>query len=233
MNLRNSKRIFNILFSSLLFFSSFLVLTCTPGLGTQVDTKSPSVYITSPSTKSTLNSAFTVTGTASDDLAVSKVTVTFKDIATSKTYGPFSANLSEGNWSLDVRTSGKIIDLNGEKLPDGDYNVTVSASDASGHVSAADVVYTVDTTPPTVLLTSPTSYATTPQFSKTITVKGEVYDKTTKDMMNKSLVPDGYERTNIWRFNPETKSKHPAPFPIELPKNLIQRSCLRLKDSQV
>ena len=50
----------------------------------------------------------------------------------------------------------------------------------------------------------------------------KILRNTPKDIMNKSLVPDGYERTNIWRFNPETKSKHPAPFPIELPKKLIQ-----------
>lgn len=38
----------------------------------------------------------------------------------------------------------------------------------------------------------------------------------------KSLVPDGYERSNIWYINPETKSRHPAPFPEELCDNLIK-----------
>lgn len=37
-----------------------------------------------------------------------------------------------------------------------------------------------------------------------------------------SKVEDGYERTNIWKINPETKSKHPAPFPEELAENLIK-----------
>ena len=43
-----------------------------------------------------------------------------------------------------------------------------------------------------------------------------------KFIKNDSLVDDGYERTNVWEFNPETKSKHPAPFPIELPEKCIK-----------
>ena len=42
-----------------------------------------------------------------------------------------------------------------------------------------------------------------------------------KFLKNKDLVEDGYERTNVWEFNPQTKSKHPAPFPIELPSKCI------------
>jgi len=37
-----------------------------------------------------------------------------------------------------------------------------------------------------------------------------------------SKVDDDYERTNVWKINPETKSKHPAPYPIELVDNLIK-----------
>ena len=37
-----------------------------------------------------------------------------------------------------------------------------------------------------------------------------------------SKVDDGYERTNVWKINPETKSKHPAPYPETLVDNLIK-----------
>ena len=43
-----------------------------------------------------------------------------------------------------------------------------------------------------------------------------------KVLQNSSLVQDGYERTNIWRMNPETRSKHPAPFPLELSDKLVE-----------
>ena len=40
--------------------------------------------------------------------------------------------------------------------------------------------------------------------------------------MAKSLVGDGYERTNVWEINPETKSKHSAPFPLELSDKVVK-----------
>ena len=36
-----------------------------------------------------------------------------------------------------------------------------------------------------------------------------------------SLVSDGYEMTNVWKMNPETKSEHSAAFPLELSNKLI------------
>ena len=43
-----------------------------------------------------------------------------------------------------------------------------------------------------------------------------------KDLKNNSLVGDGYERTNVWRMQPETYSKHSAPFPEALPDKIIK-----------
>lgn len=37
-----------------------------------------------------------------------------------------------------------------------------------------------------------------------------------------SKVEDDYERTNIWKINPETKSPHPAPYPELLVEKLIK-----------
>jgi DNA modification methylase len=37
-----------------------------------------------------------------------------------------------------------------------------------------------------------------------------------------SKVEDGYERTNVWKINPDTKSKHPAPYPVSLVDKLIK-----------
>lgn len=42
-----------------------------------------------------------------------------------------------------------------------------------------------------------------------------------KHLKESDLVPDGYERTNVWHINPDTRSKHSAPFPIELPRKLV------------
>ena len=43
-----------------------------------------------------------------------------------------------------------------------------------------------------------------------------------KVLRKDSLVTGEYEKTNLWYINPETRSKHPAPFPLELPSKLIK-----------
>lgn len=42
------------------------------------------------------------------------------------------------------------------------------------------------------------------------------------EIKQQSLVCGEYERSNVWAINPETKSKHPAPFPKELSDKLIR-----------
>jgi DNA modification methylase len=44
----------------------------------------------------------------------------------------------------------------------------------------------------------------------------------TGELKASSLVTGGYERSNVWRINPDTNSQHPAPFPAELSGRLIQ-----------
>ena len=43
-----------------------------------------------------------------------------------------------------------------------------------------------------------------------------------KNILEQSLVKKEYERSNCWYMQPETKSKHSAPFPIELPTKIIE-----------
>jgi DNA modification methylase len=43
-----------------------------------------------------------------------------------------------------------------------------------------------------------------------------------RDIVEGSKIADGYERTNVWRINPATGSKHPAAFPRELAEKVIQ-----------
>lgn len=42
------------------------------------------------------------------------------------------------------------------------------------------------------------------------------------EIKEKSLIKEEYERSNVWYINPETKSKHPAPYPEELCEKLIK-----------
>jgi DNA modification methylase len=46
------------------------------------------------------------------------------------------------------------------------------------------------------------------------TYKGEIKER--------SLVSGDYDRSNVWYINPKTNSKHPAPYPVELPEKIIK-----------
>ena len=41
-------------------------------------------------------------------------------------------------------------------------------------------------------------------------------------MIEDSKISDGYERTNVWKINPSTNSKHPAAFPKELAEKIVR-----------
>ena len=43
-----------------------------------------------------------------------------------------------------------------------------------------------------------------------------------REIIEKSKIADGYEKTNIWRIQPNTNSKHPAAFPKELAEKVIR-----------
>lgn len=43
-----------------------------------------------------------------------------------------------------------------------------------------------------------------------------------KQVVEDSKIADGYEKTNVWKINPATNSKHPAAFPKELAEKIIR-----------
>jgi DNA modification methylase len=42
-----------------------------------------------------------------------------------------------------------------------------------------------------------------------------------QDLVRRSKIPDGYERTNVWRIKPAHSKDHPAIFPLELADRVI------------
>ena len=158
-----------------LSFISLLFMTCDPGLGKAVDTQAPKVSINFPETKSVLKGGFVMKGVASDEVKVASCDVIFKDINSPNEY-KFKANFANDEFSIALNTPKADGSF---EIPDGDYNVTVKVSDAYRN-STADVVYTIDNTAPTVLITSPNSYSESnwPNMYKTFSIKGEVYDAT-------------------------------------------------------
>lgn len=169
---KNLIKLSRILFS---LFITCLFMTCDPGLGKAVDTQAPKVSIDYPAPKEVLKDSFTMTGVASDEVKVASCEVAFRNIKTGSVY-KFPANVANDKFSVTINTPKPDGSF---ELPDGDYNVTVSVSDAYRD-STQDIVYTIDNTAPTVLITSPNSYSESnwPNMYKTFSIKGEVYDAT-------------------------------------------------------
>lgn len=165
-----------------------LFMTCDPGLGKAVDTQAPKVEVKYPATKSVLKGGFTMTGVASDEVNVASCEVTFSLIKNPEIKYHFNATVTDDEFSVAInnpKADGSF------EIPDGDYNVTVTVSDAYRN-STTDVVYTIDNTAPTVLLTSPNSYSESnwPNMYKTFNIKGEVYDATTIQTVTVYLVDE-------------------------------------------
>ncbi len=43
-----------------------------------------------------------------------------------------------------------------------------------------------------------------------------------QDIVKKSKIPDGYDKTNVWKITPKFSKKHPAIFPVELAEKVIK-----------
>lgn len=50
----------------------------------------------------------------------------------------------------------------------------------------------------------------------------KIFKSYSGDTLENSLVKGNYERSNVWYIHPETKSKHLAPYPVELSDKVIK-----------
>jgi hypothetical protein len=128
-----------------------------------LDATAPLVVITSPSDGSTTNVNVTVIGKVTDNLSgVASLTLQLgSELPVPVTFD------SAGNYTY-------LTSLPADGSADGSHTVRLQATDAAGNVSPiAQVSFTLDTTPPTIVITNPTAALTT---SSNFTISGQVSD---------------------------------------------------------
>ncbi|MDD5686204.1 MAG: Ig-like domain-containing protein, partial [Elusimicrobia bacterium] len=116
-----------------------ITVTCTPP-----DTTPPSIVITSPANSATLTaSLLTISGTASDNIGLSKVEVKLG------AGGTYASATGTNPWSGSVTLVG------------GSNTIYAKATDTTGNITETSitVTYVPDTTPPTIAITSPANGA--------------------------------------------------------------------------
>ena len=160
--------------------------SCKVGLGGTIDIKPPTNEITYPPKNAVVRSAFVIAGTCSDDTQVKSVTVSITNTGTKRSYGPFEAELSDDkkSWSITLNKEKRNVSNHpyaGWDYPDGKYSVTAYATDAEDKRSDVTAnAFTIDNTPPVLILTSPSSSAALEpdKFGRTISFTGTYAEDT-------------------------------------------------------
>lgn len=138
----------------------FSIFSCDVGLGEAVDTEPPSVEISTPLANDKIRGTFTMSGSCSDEQGVKSVEIQFSSIDDSTgivSYYPsenkfFKASLKEDNTKWEC-----VIDPQKNKIPDGSYEASVVVIDKAGRNSKQKKSFSIDNTPPLVVLTRPSA----------------------------------------------------------------------------
>ncbi len=166
------KGLLGILAFSALAAACLLLTTCNifkSGLGPKVDVTPPELVITTPVQGAYVHGTVVLAGTAADDIGVASLVVSYPTNGGGTAQK--TATLSGNQWTVSLPSGGA-----GE-LAEGKSTITVTAKASSGKASTASVLAYVDNTPPTVLVTTPTTYGVTPPiYSSYVDIEGEAYD---------------------------------------------------------
>jgi len=165
--------------------SAMLILTsCEIGLGSAVDTEVPTITLTQPEADSIVYDKFVMTGAWTDDLSLKAVTIQFKDVNdNTKIYGEYEAQLTgtdtAGEWTCEIDP----IAIN---LPDGPYVATATAYDNAEHSAIATTTFSVDNTPPLIVLENPTTTSIDKpnSYGQSFTVTGKAADDSDVDSID-------------------------------------------------
>lgn len=182
------KNVLSVFAVILTVFCGFF-LSCEVGLGDSIDTKAPAVEITSPSADYIVRDEFTMSGTWSDDGELKEIDVVLKNTSTKKQYpetDSFKATIiKEGGKDGGIWTC-KINPLSESKIPDGSYEVSVTAIDTAGNKTGATKGFVIDNTPPLLSLTRPSTKfsddgSSADSYGQDFSITGSVMDSSDVD----------------------------------------------------
>ena len=162
----------NFIAKACFFILVFLVsiISCEVGLGSAVDTEAPKLSIESPTVDSVIRDKFAIKGTWSDDGSIDSIVAELK-----RTDGYGTTIKLEGTNTVNETIEGKsgtwevIVDYKEADLKDGTYQATVTIKDKGKHETSQNTTFTIDNTPPVLILTKPNSKPT----DETLSVYGQ------------------------------------------------------------
>ncbi len=149
--------------------------TCNLGVGETVDVLPPELAIVYPSPIDNIiiRDEFIVQGTVKDDVAVSSVTISL--VGTNGVAVSLKNNLatvSGNSWSIILNTP----ENNLYPIKDGEYVLSVTATDTSGRASYVSGNYEIDNTAPVIYMEQPGSSDVAETYGTLLKIKGQAYD---------------------------------------------------------
>lgn len=181
------KMLRNVVLTFFGLVSIFILSNCQIGLGAAVDVQPPTVSLTSPQADALVRDVFIIEGTYEDDLSVSEVLVSLKEVTTEVEHKelkavvtPASENeLTKGTWSCSINPK----ELG---IVDGTYVATVTAMDTYLHTGTATQTFSIDNTAPLIVLTSPSSTTldNPTSYGQVFSVEGKAADDSDVDSID-------------------------------------------------
>lgn len=165
--------------------TSFLMLaliavSCEVGLGSTIDIVPPTVKIASPKDSAIIRGAFALYGTWTDDGELRSVEVVLNSTSNSSLTHSFTGEFT-GNSTIEEKTWKCLIDPLSQTKPikDGEYLATISVTDKAGRVTKVTKTFTIDNTPPVLVLQRPgTNLASSSpdSYGQSFTLEGQGAD---------------------------------------------------------
>jgi len=165
---------------SLLTIIILFTISCEIGLGSSVDTEPPALAIDASLVDTVIADDFNIEGTYSDDGSIHDIKAILKRTdgygSEIEIQGIFKEDLKKrgsGTWAIPVEAKSK-------NIVDGSYQATVYITDSLGRVTTQSTTFTIDNTPPVLILTKPNSKPgdeTVSTYGQRLFLAGNIADK--------------------------------------------------------
>lgn len=168
----------------------FLILVCVfssceVGLGSAVDTQPPEITIEYPFVDSVIREEFIISGTCKDETSVNNVNVVFTNINDNSKRYEYIATVDNktNSWHCWVNKQNS----NGTySIPDGSYEVSVTAIDNAKRTTTVNKTYKIDNTAPVLILQNPSTTIDSTSsniFGQSLKVVGQLADTNNVDCL--------------------------------------------------
>lgn len=181
---------------ALLALISLFTISCEIGLGAAVDTEPPALDIVTPPVDAIIRDNFAIRGTWSDDGAIDTISIKLDRTDGKGSSLEFTGEFVEskdkrgsGTWTAEIPAKSK-------PVTDGTYQAVVTIKDATGRTTTQSTTFTIDNTPPLLILQRPaTDISTTDEssidtYGKILTLEGRAADDNNIDHIDVKIYSD-------------------------------------------